>query len=93
MTETDIAEAIAALSARTVALEAAVSALADQCGSRDRALLVFDDFGREMFDRYAGLPVNERYLDLLRESFEDLRSIFVSNVANAVLMGSSLHAT
>lgn len=75
--EIDTATAIAALSARTVALEAAVSALAGQCANSARALLLFDDLGREMLDRFVGLPADDGYLDLLRESFDDLRVLFV----------------
>jgi len=72
----DIRQALSALSARTIALEAAISALADQCADRKRALASFDDFGREMLDRFTGLPVDEHYLDLIRESFNDMRVVF-----------------
>ena len=75
----DAGHPLAALSARVTAREAAVHALAQ--GSqldRGKVLATFDAFGRELLDRYGALPVDERVLELMEESFKDVRSLLTN---------------
>ncbi len=75
----DTAHALAALSARVMALEGALAALAPR--ARDERALVlaaFDRFAQELLDRYIGLPIDEASLNLVRQSLDDVRALLES---------------
>ncbi|MBL0291800.1 MAG: hypothetical protein IPQ15_14390 [Betaproteobacteria bacterium] len=76
MNDGDVAHAIAALSSRVNALEGALHALV--CGgtfNHQRTLAVFDKFSQETLDRYSGLPVDDKTIELFEESFRDVRQL------------------
>ena len=76
MSNHDLAHALAALSARISALEGAIHAMA-QVGTFDRnkTLAVFDAYGRELVDRYSGLPIDDGVIDLVEQSLRDVREL------------------
>ena len=78
MNETDLAHAIAALSARVSALEGAIHAIA-RGGTFDqpRVLAIYDAFHTEMIDRYSGLPIDDGVIELVEQSFQDVRELLV----------------
>jgi hypothetical protein len=89
MYEQDTAHALAALSAHVTALEAATQALAQ--GSqpdRGKAPAVFDAFSREMLDRYSGMPVDERVLELMGDSLSDVRALLQRSKQAAAASGA-----
>ncbi len=76
MSTDDLAHVLAALSARMSAIEMAIGALAPKdAGGNMRALQTYDQAATELIDQYLGLPVDEGYLELLRQSIEDLRAM------------------
>jgi hypothetical protein len=76
----DTAYPLATLTAGVTALEAAVHTFAG--GSqldRGKPLAAFDAFGREMLDRYSEKPVDDRVLELMEESFNDVRRLLTGD--------------
>jgi len=79
--DSELAHALAALSARVMAIEGALVSLApDARKERARALSIFDRFEEEIFDRYLGLPVEETFLEILRRAFADVRKLLESKI-------------
>jgi hypothetical protein len=75
MTTADLEHTIAALSARTLALESLVAAVAAHTSDRKQALAAYDGAAREILDRYSGLPIGETVLELVEQAFADLRQV------------------
>lgn len=74
MTPEDLEHTIAALSARMMALESLVAAIAAHATiDRERALAAYDAATQETIDRYSGLPVGEVVLALIEQSYAELR--------------------
>ena len=72
----DLEHTIAALSARLLALESLVAALAAHATvDRERALAAYDAAAQEAIDRCSGLPVGEIVLDLIEQSYAELRHL------------------
>ena len=75
MDDYNSAQAIDTLSARVTAIEGALIALAPRDHQdRLRALAIYDAFEKRILDEYNALPVPESFLDLLRQSFADIRA-------------------
>lgn len=76
MTDHDTAHALAALSARVLALEGAIHALLrGGTFDQDRTLAVFDAFAGETLDHCLAKPIDDTVLGLIRQSFDDLRAL------------------
>lgn len=76
MTEHDTAYALAALSARVMALEGAIHALMHGgTFDQERMLAVFDAFAGETLDHCLAKPIDDAALALIRQSFDDLRAL------------------
>jgi len=72
----DLEPTIAALSARLLALESLVAPLAAHATvDRERALAAYDAAAREAIDRCSGLPVGDIVLDLIEQSYAELRHL------------------
>jgi hypothetical protein len=82
MSNRDFAHAIAALSARVSALEGAMHAMA-QGGKFDqtKTLAVFDAYGRELVERYSGLPIDDGVIDPVEQSLRDVRELLAGRVS------------
>lgn len=79
MDDENTAQAIEALSARVTAIEGALVALSPRDEQdRLRALTIYGAFERRVLDSYVGLPVTESFLELLRQSFTDIRALIDS---------------
>ena len=76
MNTRDVGHALAALSARVSALEGAIHAMVAG-GTFDQAktLAVFDAYGRELIDRYSGLPLDDGVIELVETSYRDVREL------------------
>ena len=72
----DLEHTIAALSARMMALESLVAVLAAHATvDRERALAAYDAAAQEAIDRCSGLPVGEIVLELIEQSYAELRHL------------------
>lgn len=67
---------LAAITARAMALEGAVAALAPS-DPKTQALVLnrYDAFTRQLVDRFIGLPIGDTFIDILRESVSDIRDL------------------
>ena len=72
MPTSDFAAAIEAVSGRIMALEAVLYAIADTCTDQLALRPAFDVYAAGS-DRMNGLPVGDRFRELLRESLADTR--------------------
>ena len=80
MTDHDTAHAIAALSARVMALEGAIHALMrGGTFDQERMLAVFDAFAGETLDTCLAKPIDDAVLGLIRQSFDDLRALLLDD--------------
>jgi hypothetical protein len=68
MPTSDLAAAVEAMSARIMALEAMLYAIIDTCPDRPALRSAFDVYAAGSEAKMNGLPVGDRYLELLRES-------------------------
>ena len=76
MTTTDLEHTIAALSARTLALESLVAAVAAHTSiDRKQALAAYDEAAQAVLDHYSGLPIGDTVLGLVEQAFADLRQM------------------
>lgn len=76
MNDQDTAHALAALSARILALEGAVHAISPRSAhDRSHTLAVFDAFAEETLDNFLAKPVDDTVLALIRQSFDDIRTL------------------
>ena len=72
----DVELALAALSARQMALESLLAAvIAHATIDRRAALADFDAAAAQVRDRYLGLPLGEAVLDLVEQSYAELRAL------------------
>lgn len=72
----ELPRAILALSARVSVIECAVAALAPKDEyERQKARANFKHLGGELLDRNIGLPVDEEYIELLRQSLDDFAAM------------------
>ena len=79
MSTDDLAQVLAALSARMSALELAIGVLAPRDAAECKEVLrAFDARATELVDQYLGLPVDEGYFELLKRSLEDLRTMITA---------------
>lgn len=78
MTPVEIEQALAALSARQAALESLLAAVVAHASvDRKAALADYDAAAAEIRDRYLVLPVGETVLDLLEQSFAEVRALLL----------------
>lgn len=75
MPTADVTEFVEPMSARILALEALVYAIADTCQDRAALRSSFDVYAAGTEAKMNGLPVGERYLELLRDSLDDMRAV------------------
>jgi hypothetical protein len=76
MTPQDLELTFAALSARQMALESLLAAvIAHATIDRAAALADFDAAAAQVRDRYLGLPLGEAVLDLVEQSYAELRTL------------------
>ncbi len=76
MTTADLEHTIAALSARTPALESLVAAVAAHTPiDHKQAFATYDDATQEILDRYSGLPIGETVLALFEQALADPRQL------------------
>jgi len=69
------------MSARVMALEALLFALADTCPDRAALRQAFDVYAAGTEAKMNGLPVGDRYLELLRVSLDDMRVVIDQRAA------------
>ena len=75
MPTTGLTELVEPMSARILALEALVYAIADTCPDRAALRSAFDVYAAGTEAKMNGLPVGDRYLELLRDSMDDMRAV------------------
>jgi hypothetical protein len=76
MTPENVEHALAALSARQMALESLLAAvIAHATIDRPAALSDFDAAAAQVRDQYLGLPLGEAVLDLVEQSYAELRAL------------------
>ena len=75
MPTTGLTELVEPMSARILALEALVYAIADTCPDRAALRSAFDVYAAGTEAKMNGLPVGDRYLELLRDSMDGMRAV------------------
>ena len=75
MPTTGLTELVEPMSARILALEALVYAIADTCPDRAALRSAFDVYAAGTEAKMNGLPVGDRYLELLRDSMDHMRAV------------------
>jgi hypothetical protein len=75
MSATDLTEFAEPISARILALEALIYAVADTCPDRAALRSAFDVYAAGTEAKMNALPVGDRYLELLRDSLDDMRVV------------------
>ena len=74
MEPVEVEHALAALSARQLALELLLAAVISHATIDKRAAIeAYDAAAREVSDRYLGLPLGEPVLELMEQSLAELR--------------------
>lgn len=78
MTPIEIEQALAALSARQAALESLLAAVVAHAKvDREAALADYDSAAEEVMAQYLGLPIGETVLDLVKQSFAEVRALLL----------------